>query len=143
MKVIKISDLKVGSKYTKPLYLDKDSIFINANTAVSEADITRLNKFGFKEVLTQGELVQEVSASEMVLDTNTFPTNDHDFKMLQLKNIYLHIEKNVPAFETVFKDSFVVMQALFRKISEDKAFDINPVRDTAAAQGRICNKSCL
>ena len=131
MKVIKISDLKVGSKYTKPLYLDKDSIFINANTAVSEADITRLNKFGFKEVLTQGELVQEVSASEMVLDTNTFPTNDHDFKMLQLKNIYLHIEKNVPAFETVFKDSFVVMQALFRKISEDKAFDINPVRDTA------------
>ena len=94
MKVIKISDLKVGSKYTKPLYLDKDSIFINANTAVSEADITRLNKFGFKEVLTQGELVQEVSASEMVLDTNTFPTNDHDFKMLQLKNIYLHIEKN-------------------------------------------------
>lgn len=131
MKVIKISDLKVGSKYTKPLYLDKDSIFINANTSVSEADITRLNKFGFKEVLTHGELVQEVSPSEMVLDTNSFPTNDHDFKMLQLKNTYLHIEKNVPAFETVFKDSFVVMQALFRKISEDKAFDINPVRDTA------------
>ena len=80
MKVIKISDLKVGSKYTKPLYLDKDSIFINANTSVSEADITRLNKFGFKEVLTHGELVQEVSPSEMVLDTNSFPTNDHDFK---------------------------------------------------------------
>lgn len=131
MKVIKISDLKVGNKFTKPLYLDKDSIFINANVPVSEADISRLNKFGFKEVLTLGELVQETSSSDLVLDTDSFPTNEHDFKLLQLKNTYLQIEKNIPAFEAVFKDSFVVMQALFRKISEDKAFDINPVRDTA------------
>ncbi|HMV45348.1 MAG TPA: HD domain-containing phosphohydrolase [Leptospiraceae bacterium] len=130
MKVIKISDLKVGSKFTKPLYLDKDSIFINANTAVSEADIKRLNKFGFKEVLTSGELIKEDSP-EIVLDTNTFPTTEHDFKLLQLKNIHLQIEKSIPSFEAVFKDSFIVMQALFRKISEDKPFDINPVRDVA------------
>lgn len=131
MKVIKISDLKVGNKFTKPLYLDKDSIFINANTAVTEADITRLNKFGFKEVLTNGDLILEDSKDDIVLDTDTFPTNDHDFKILQLKNIYLQIEKTIPTFETVFKDSFVVMQAIFRKISEDKPFDINPVRDVA------------
>ena len=131
MKVINISELKVGSKYTKPLYLDKESIFINANTAVTEADIIRLNKFGFKEVLTSGDLVEEVASSNLILDTNAFPTSDHDFKILQLKNTYLQIQKHIPNFETVFKDSFVVMQALFRKISEDKAFDINPVRDVA------------
>lgn len=131
MKVIKTSDLRVGTKYTKPLYLDKDSIFINANTPIVEADIVRLNKFGFKEVLTLGELVEESSASDMVLDQNAFPTTDQDFKIIQLKNTYLQIQKNIPGFEAIFKESFIVMQALFRKISEDKAFDINPVRDVA------------
>ena len=131
MKVVKTSDLKVGSKYTKPLYLDKDSIFINANTPILEADIIRLNKFGFKEVLTLGELVDETSSNELILDQNAFPTTDHDFKILQLKNTYISIQKNIPSFEVIFKESFIVMQALFRKISEDKAFDINPVRDIA------------
>ena len=68
MKVINTSELKVGSKYTKPLYLDKESIFINANTAVTEADIIRLNKFGFKEVLTSGDLVEEVASSNLIFE---------------------------------------------------------------------------
>lgn len=128
--MIKTSELKVGSKYTKPLYLDKESIFINANSIITEADITRLNKFGFKEVLTLGELIEE-SSNELVLDTEIFPTTDRDFKLIQLKNVYIQIQKNIPGFEVIFKESFIVMQALYRKISEEKAFDINPVRDIA------------
>ena len=93
----------MAGKFTKPLYLDKDSVFINANIPVTEADITRLNKFGFKEVLTLGDLVQETSSSDLVLDTDSFPTNEHDFKLLQLKNTYLQIEKNIQGFEAVLK----------------------------------------
>lgn len=134
MRSIKTTDLKVGTKYSKPLYLDKDSVFINANTPISESDITRLNKFGFKEVLTLGELVEEIVAAKnnMVLDANiAFSNSEAEFKVIQLKNTFIQIQKIIPVFEEVYKEAFKTVQTIYRKIADDKPIELNAVRDLA------------
>ena len=131
MKIIKTSDLKIGSKYSKPLYLDKDSIFINANTIITESDISRLQKFGFKEVMTLGELIEE-NRDVIVLDESLGLNNSElEYKNIQLKSTFIYIQKQIPIFEELFKECFTTIQNVYRKISEDKPIEINPIREIA------------
>lgn len=132
MKSIRISDLKVGNRFTKPLYLDKDNIFINANTPVTEADISRLIKFGFKEVLTTGELVTDPPpGSDLVLDHIHPSLSPLDAPANQLKNTHLQIMKYYSQLETVYKDVLNVVQVTYRKVADDKQIDIGLIRESA------------
>jgi HD-GYP domain-containing protein (c-di-GMP phosphodiesterase class II) len=130
MKSIKISDLKVGTEFSKPLYLDKDSVFINAHTKITQGDIDRLTKFGFKEVLTIGELIE--NKFDIQLDTNFGMSNSEaEFKTIQLKTSYIQIQKAVPTFEEIFKETFSLVQGYYRKIADDKPIEFNSIRELA------------
>lgn len=125
MKVVNISKLKIGAKYTKPLYLDSENIFINAETPITEEDIDRLRKFGFNEVLTDGEEIKDmysVSLSSDMLEV---------FGNTSLREIYDKYIKELPSFNKIYKKSIDIIQKCYQKIAEDKTFDINQFRTIA------------
>jgi hypothetical protein len=62
MKKIAASSLKTGQKFTKPVYIDGDNLFLPENTAVRPKDIKLILSLGITNVFTEGTLV-EVYAS--------------------------------------------------------------------------------
>lgn len=57
MRKISIRDLEAGSKFTKSLYLDKDTVFVGADQPITQQDLDRLVQFGITFILTDGEKV--------------------------------------------------------------------------------------
>jgi HD-GYP domain-containing protein (c-di-GMP phosphodiesterase class II) len=126
MKSIKLEELIVGGVYSKPIYLDKDTIFINANTAVSQSDIDKLKKFGMKEVFCAGEMIQKEAPK--ILDSKPQRRTEH---YNELQRIYNQIVKSSTEFKRVYKELFDFVQSLYRKASEDKIVEINEIRTYA------------
>jgi HD-GYP domain-containing protein (c-di-GMP phosphodiesterase class II) len=128
MKIIKVADLKPGVKFTKPLMLDRENVFINANVVLTESDISKLNKFGFTEVMTNGDMV-DANRPVTATSWNDTPLADPDKQAL--KNIHYNIIKTKDEFYRVYKDAFESVQSFYRKVSEDKPFETNQIRIAA------------
>ena len=58
MNHYKVNDLKPGLSCNKPVYIDEDTLFIPAGVPVREKDLTRLEKWGVDEVLSEGLFVE-------------------------------------------------------------------------------------
>ncbi len=69
MRSIPVDQLKPGTKYSKPVYIDGEHLLVPEHVALREKDIERLRKWGIETVLTDGEVVTELSALEQVADT--------------------------------------------------------------------------
>jgi len=66
MKTIKVSELKPGQAFTKPVYVDGENLLVPENIPIKEKDIKRLIKWGLVEVQTDGVVVpQGKKASSM------------------------------------------------------------------------------
>ena len=59
MKKIDVSGLKRGDRFSKPVYLDPDTVFISSNSPITESDLERLAKFGIKIVYSDGNKIEE------------------------------------------------------------------------------------
>ncbi len=57
MNKIPVQELEAGSKYSKPVYIDDESILVPENVEIREKDIQRLLKWGVEEVRTEGVLM--------------------------------------------------------------------------------------
>jgi HD-GYP domain-containing protein (c-di-GMP phosphodiesterase class II) len=57
MKTVKVSALQVGQMFSKPIYVDGDTILVPANVALREKDLARLEKWKVETVQTDGEPV--------------------------------------------------------------------------------------
>jgi len=64
MREIPVDQLTEGVRFTAPVYMDGESLFVPANVPVRERDIRRLQKWGISKVLTTGHIVTEQSESE-------------------------------------------------------------------------------
>jgi HD-GYP domain-containing protein (c-di-GMP phosphodiesterase class II) len=62
MRSIAIDKLKAGMRYSKPVYIDGDSLFVPEGIPIKQKDLDRLKKWGMTEVLTDGELEGDESA---------------------------------------------------------------------------------
>lgn len=58
MNHYKVTDLKPGLSCNKPVYIDEDTLFIPAGVPIREKDLTRLDKWGVDEVLSEGQFVE-------------------------------------------------------------------------------------
>jgi hypothetical protein len=56
---ITAASLKEGQKFTKPVFIDSDNIFIPENTAIRNKDLSLLESMGIDEVFTDGVLVYD------------------------------------------------------------------------------------
>ncbi len=51
---ISVRDLEPGTKFTRSVYLDKDTVFVGSDQPITQQDLDRLNQFGISFVLTDG-----------------------------------------------------------------------------------------
>ena len=70
MKIIKVSELKPGLKFNKPVFVDEENILVPAGLVVKEKDIERLKSWGIEEVRTEGGILSETD--EAVSDKHGF-----------------------------------------------------------------------
>ena len=55
MNKFPVDKLKPGMFFTKPVYMDQNNMLVGANVPLKDGDIKRLQKWGMKEILTDGE----------------------------------------------------------------------------------------
>lgn len=60
MKSIAHRDLRPNGFFTKPLFLDKGFVLLSPETPISQEMVNRLAKWGFREVFTEGDLVENI-----------------------------------------------------------------------------------
>ena len=59
MKTIRVDDLKAGTKFDQPVYIDGENILVPAEIRIKDKDIERLRKWGISTVQTAGNLIDE------------------------------------------------------------------------------------
>jgi len=59
MKTIEVDKLVPGQRYSQPVYIDKESLFVPEGIPVKERDIERLRKWNITEVYSEGEAISD------------------------------------------------------------------------------------
>lgn len=135
MKKFAVSELKPGMRFSKPVYLDKENLFITSNTPVTDSDLDRLNRFGIQEVMTAGELLQfDVQSDLNVLETNIedmIVNTLVDDELQPLKAVYDNLNRIKISFGNLFRESTQVIQDIFKKTLDEKPLEVAPVREIA------------
>lgn len=133
MKIIKVSDLVIGARFSKPVFLDADNMFLNADTPLTEADLKRLKKFGFKEVMTHGEILATASSTsddDFQLDNLDVSDSFEDINFV-LKQKYDSKLHKQPDFTGMYRKSFDTIRNFYRQIADKKNPEFTPIRETA------------
>ncbi|WP_426502940.1 HD-GYP domain-containing protein [Leptospira interrogans] len=135
MKKFAVSELKPGMRFSEPVYLDKENLFITSNTPVTDSDLDRLNRFGIQEVMTAGELLQlesqydpnvlETSLDDMIVNTVV------DDELQPLKAVYDNLNRIKITFGNLFRESTQIIQDVFKKTMDEKPLEVTPVREIA------------
>lgn len=64
MKIIKVSELKAGNRFSKPVYIDKENILVPPNVPLKQKEIDRLVRWGIETVTTEGDLLSDEPSAE-------------------------------------------------------------------------------
>ncbi len=91
MKSIEVTKLIPGSYFSAPVYLDKDYILLTTDTPVTMELITRLKRWNYKNVFTEGEQIEKpeymLSKKEENLSTIEEDINEKQ-KSEEARNFY-------------------------------------------------------
>ncbi len=63
MKTIKVSDLRPGQKFDRPVYVDEENLLVPENVEIKQRDIDRLLKWQVRAVRTEGKPLKELPSS--------------------------------------------------------------------------------
>ena len=59
MKKIVVSELAAGQRFSKPVYMDEDNLFVPEGLPIKERDIARLKKWGVTHVYPDGDPISD------------------------------------------------------------------------------------
>jgi HD-GYP domain-containing protein (c-di-GMP phosphodiesterase class II) len=132
MKKIDVSGLKRGDRFSKPVYLDPDTVFISSNSPITESDLERLAKFGIKIVYSDGNKIEEQPIETTAKYTDDkLPFLDHSEDGMRLKVIYDKIIQNRYEFESIYSNALDIIQKSYKIVSEGKSVEIREFREIA------------
>jgi HD-GYP domain-containing protein (c-di-GMP phosphodiesterase class II) len=125
MRSIKVSELKPGQQFDKPVYIDGENLLVPARVPIRQKDIQRLQKWKIAEVTTEGDMLSEgfdEGAEENTFYMRAFNTREHELVMKthtrlrqQLRKIFEQI-RNYDPVETSEIDT--IIDALFRLLDQ-------------------------
>ncbi|GBF49065.1 HD-GYP domain-containing response regulator [Leptospira ryugenii] len=137
MRKIPVYDLAPGTKFTKSVYLDKDTVLVGSKQPITQQDLDRLKQFGISFVLTEGEPILGIedekgqsATGPGLFDTN-LPMMQEDEYATRCKYILDRANSNKVEFNAVFKDAFELVQRTYRSASEGKYTEIREFREVA------------
>jgi HD-GYP domain-containing protein (c-di-GMP phosphodiesterase class II) len=133
MKKISVGSLKKGDRFSRPVYLDKDTVFISSNTPISEADLERLSKYRISEVYSDGTKLEDSSNQSPASKSqeDKLPFLDQSDDGLRLKLIFDKLTHNRYEFDTIYSESLESVQTAYKLIAEGKSFEIHQLRNVA------------
>ena len=76
-KKILIDDLKIGMKFTAPLYTDDNNVVLESNVTIKEPIYNRFVRWGIKELYTNGEMVEGDENEVASIENGYFSTNNY------------------------------------------------------------------
>ncbi len=59
MKKISVTELEAGQRFSKPVYMDEDNLFVPEGLPIKERDIQRLQKWEVDQVFTDGDPISD------------------------------------------------------------------------------------
>ncbi len=137
MRKIPVYDLLPGTKFTKSVYLDKDTVLVGSKQPITQQDLDRLKQFGISFVLTDGEVITGIEdeksgggAGPGFFDTN-LPLFQDDEYSARCKYILEKANNSKVEFSAVFKDAFELVQKTYRSASEGRYTEIREFREVA------------
>ncbi|MBN1501887.1 MAG: HD-GYP domain-containing protein [Spirochaetes bacterium] len=122
MKRILVSELQPGMRFTKPVYIDKNNMLAGANVSIKDTDLKRLNKWGIKEVETDGDLILVKGGQHHEHSQEVETILDNYNKLILLKERLVDIHDN--ACKTVIKTHTAIRNnRIFPTTELEKAAD--------------------
>lgn len=130
MKTIRVDDLKAGTKFDQPVYIDGENILVPADIRIKDKDIERLQKWGVSTVQTAGNLIDEEAEKRAKEASIADLKESRTYK--ELLQIYLTIVKQINILFATLKQGRRVTTKEINKVSEllYQAVKKNPVEMT-------------
>jgi HD-GYP domain-containing protein (c-di-GMP phosphodiesterase class II) len=130
MKKIKTKDLKEGMRFTKPIYIDENTVLLQAELPLKQKEIDRLDKWNVEEVLTEGKLVVD-DGSQLDAGTQTLEVaQDYTLSFTDTKGLKLYtsaVDQLGGVFEEVKKGQKIehdridsIVQDIITTVEEDE-----------------------
>ncbi len=135
MKKIPISELVAGIKFSKSVYLDKDTIFVSATQPITKQDLDRLKQFGISFVLTEGDVVTDrVEEKAKLMENAKFyeanlPLYKNDETSRKAKDLLERTNEARASFATIYQDAYNLLEKTFRILLEGKTPEIREFRE--------------
>lgn len=135
MKKIPISDLVAGIKFSKSVYLDKDTVFVSATQPITKQDLQRLQQFGITFVLTEGEvLTDRIEEKAKILEATKFyeanlPLYKNDETSRKAKDLLERTNESKAGFLEIYQESYNLLEKTFKTLLEGKTPEIRDFRE--------------
>ena len=105
-KKISLDDLKIGMKFSAPLYTDDDHAVLESGVTIKESIYNRLVRWGIKDLYTDGDLIIEEIDEDINLDEDIE-------NLIKESNNYIHI----------YKKCLADFDDFMEKITKEDTFD--------------------
>lgn len=153
MNTIKVSDLKVGMRFTRDVLVDGVNILVPRNEAIRERDLRNLNKWKVESVTTHGELIDEEAERERTSLLN-LAFNDPNQQVVrdlyqsiatQVENIFERIGEKDDSVDSLEVDRIVdrIIKALDSRKTDLVHFIIYGIQGTGGPVQNAINACIL
>lgn len=127
MKPVAVKDLKPGTSFNKPVYIDKDNIFVNEGEVLTENDIARLTKWNIKEVYTAG--LKNINPLATVEKELLAEQERKDIENVQ--DLLKQTIRRKNEFKQVFDEAEKILNSVYKDLCNGINAQISPVRSIA------------
>ncbi|MDY6968667.1 MAG: HD-GYP domain-containing protein [Spirochaetota bacterium] len=124
MKKIPVEELKPGMRFSKPIYIDSNNMYVVANVSIKESDIKKLMQWGVNEIETAGEIIStEEEIKQYAKRSETVSTNDTKV----IFDDYNRLLKNRKRLIAVHKDACTAVGEVYKAIKNDEPFTTDEI----------------
>ncbi len=128
MQKILVDSLKPGMAFDKPVFIDKDNIFLRANEPMKHSDIVSLKKWNITSLKTEGQTVKDNYIGEEITKDLDPLSAKGELEKLEFEFKRLLLQKD-NFINDIFLKNVEKIERIYRDIIYQKSFEIKPLRD--------------
>jgi len=136
MKKIQVNILKAGLAYDKPIYIDKENIFVDAYEPIKPSDLERLNKWNITELETDGQPAKPKTKSAY-----DEPEGIEREEILKAKELFIRASVIFDEIEEFMKKGVVTLNEAYGTIISENPYQISILRNLAEELAALLNNN--
>lgn len=123
MKPIPLQEIKPGMVFDSPVFIDPNNLFVRANEPIKSSDIERLLKWGIREVLTEGKVVETKKEVQVEGPVNVVKSRAVDLTSMRLHAEYENLRKYWSTMRNDLVTTGDVLQINLKSLVDKKIFN--------------------